>query len=370
MHATIKDRRLTNPKHFVNVIPYSAKGDLTQTAEQLQATKAKQIPTQLHCYCASPIPKEMAKNAIQCVEKTCYNLFHLSCAGNPTDLKDWTCATCKVKTKGASWSQINSCPIDNMLTLHTELVVRHPGYLSYFDNPKPGDAAWCASILYATNSQYDVAQQHWAAFLNVKNLYGSPEDMLSSKLEDTVNFVRIGSCDNDHCDSKYTEIKQRQLTFLSSIEDPKASVLERTSQPDVASCGFCKQDDILVTYGPLLPQDQAKPPPLLEISNALRNFNFDEVREMPDEVVIGKYTYNLKNGYNEKKAPPPGSKAGTGGHFFAFMNFDGQWLHYDGLDSEISRFKPAYPAMWTNDNVSVYNVVYTLNEQHFQKATY
>jgi hypothetical protein len=56
-------------------------------------------------------------------------------------------------------------------------------------------------------------------------------------------------------------------------------------------------------------------------------------------------------------------KAAMGGHFNAFINIDGQWLKYDGIDLS---YKDEFisivrPRDFANDDWKADSVVYTIN---------
>lgn len=368
MHATLRDTKSKDPKYFVNISTVQAKEDLLTEAEK--TTKAIQRNTaslRLQCYCSVPIEKKEIRDgyAITCSQETCTTVFHKTCAGNPVDVKKWSCATCNMQTWGVKWGLkvFNTCTIDNSLTLHAEIAARHEGYLNLFNNPQPGDQAWYQTLHLACNAD-DGAQAHinWAKYLRLDDLYGSPEDMLTTHLRDTVTFERNGQCNNKDCKEQYFCMEQRLLAFQPHIADPLESVYERTMMADITPCPSCEGTDYVVEYGQLEPPNVKRPPPYLEISNGLRKFNFDEVQVMPHEIELGEYTYELKMATMRSGS----ESAKRTGHFFAFMRFDDQWLHYDGLNDKEARFRPARTAMWTDKDVSVYSVTYTIHGKHMK----
>jgi hypothetical protein len=119
------------------VVPMPIEGDLRLTADQVNSIPAnpKNHVVKLgDCYCCRPTSKN--ENTVTCCG--CGSLFHTECAGNPRNLNMWQCEKHLIRTKGADWAAdrrvaINTCPIDNHLTMFAELAARDPAFINLFE---------------------------------------------------------------------------------------------------------------------------------------------------------------------------------------------------------------------------------------------
>jgi hypothetical protein len=121
-----------------------------------------------------------------------------------------------------------------------------------------------------------------------------------------------------------------------------------------AQCQVCKEG--ITDIGPMEPANPKKPPPMFELDNAFQTANFESLTALPKEVTLGAHTYERKMVVMHT----PSIRGNESGHFYAFMNFDGHWLHYDGLDkTKEKRFNPVKPKQYLNNQITS-SVTYTL----------
>jgi len=322
-------------------------------AKSVEKIRGKQIKLS-DCYCSKPLTDD--DSTVVC--RSCGKSFHYSCAGNPTDAQSWNCDKHKIRLRGAHWAEnqtvTNTCPIDNHLTMLAELGARSQQFLDLFHTEHANDQAWHKSLLLAVKQQYAEAQSNWADHFRLDNFEGSPAAEVISKLK-CINFQRTSQCDNDACPMPFTVIEVNPEIMLSvDGTDTKQDFKNLVTGHISAQCQVCKEG--ITDIGPMEPANPKKPPPMFELDNAFQTANFESLTALPKEVTLGAHTYERKMVVMHT----PSIRGNESGHFYAFMNFDGHWLHYDGLDkTKEKRFNPVKPKQYLNNQITS-SVTYTL----------
>jgi hypothetical protein len=105
---------------------------------------------------------------------------------------------------------------------------------------------------------------------------------------------------------------------------------------------------------PTAAKGSKKTPAFLHITNATES-TFTDICKLPRAVKIGEHEYN--------QSMVVQYKSDMGSHFNAFINIDGQWLKYDGIDHSFKDefISIARPRDFANDDWRADSVVYTIN---------
>jgi hypothetical protein len=349
----------------VTVIPFHTKGDLKEAAKEVRrlktfpqkCQKARKTPKLSDCYCA--VPYDKADPSIVC--QTCKLSFHPECVGKASGTADWSCEKHMFLTSGAKWSvgqgMNNTCPIDNHLTLFGELSCRNSKFKELFNRDNPADQAFYDCIDSASRGDYGSAQLKWAKHVGRKDLTGTPGEMVAERLGESCLFVKHGTCSYDKCPTPNQTIKQPKdmlFVFGEALETCFGNLVTDPTEEQCMPCHEIGIEDSRLKLSPLQPKDEDKPPAFLHISNWTKN-TFSDMCKLPRTVKIGQHEY--------KQTMVVQYKATMGGHFNAFMNLDGQWMKYDGIDLSYKDefINIARPRDFANNDFKADSVVYTIN---------
>jgi hypothetical protein len=324
--------------------------NLRKAAEEANKTTmakvtGKQVPLS-DCYCSKPMTED--DNRVNC--RTCGKKFHLSCAGMPTHPRTWSCDQHKVRLKGADWAAgvQNTCPIDNHITMFSELAARNPKFLDYFNTGSHNDKALRETIELAMKERYAEAQLRWAKHRGKTNFYSSPGEELITRMDCLENFHRMAVCDNPKCPKPVT-FEEVQKEIMLEADNPNEDLNALVTGTIYKKCPNKTCEDGILTVGPMEPKVPELPPPMFVLDNLREKANFESLTTLPAEVKLGDHIYEQKMIVMND----------PGNHFYSFMNFDGHWLHYDGIDRRGTRFEPVRPRHYLN-NTLTNSCVYTL----------
>jgi len=350
----------------VTVIPFHTKGDLKEAAKEVRkltkfpqkCQKGRKTTKLSDCYCAVPYDKNDPKIVCQ----KCQLSFHPECVGQASGALDWSCEKHMFLTGGAKWSSgkgtNNTCPVDNHLTLLGELSCRNSKFRELFNRENAADKAFYDCLDSASHGDYASAQEKWAAHIGRKDMTGTPGEMVAERLGESCQFVKHAICSYDKCPSQHQTIKQPKdmlFDFNISLETSFANLVTEETQEQCMKCHDIGIEDSKLKVGPLQPMDEQKPPAFLHITNWTNNTFSDICSKLPPTVKIGRHDY--------KKSMVVQFKEAMGGHFNAFINLDGQWMKYDGIDLTYKDefINIARPRDFANDDWRTDSVVYTIN---------
>jgi hypothetical protein len=296
------------------------------------------------CYCSKPMTEE--DNKVVC--RSCGKNFHYSCAGTPKHPNTWTCDQHKVRLRRADWAAgvSNTCPIDNHITMFSELAARNPKFLNCFNTGSQNDTALRETIEFGMKQRYAEAQARWAKHRGKDNFFGSPGKELISKMDCLDNFQCMAVCNNTKYPMPVTFQKQQKEIMLQA-DNPNLDLEREVTGTISQKCNDCANG--MLTVNPMEPVDPGLPPPMFCLDNLFQKANFESLTTLPVEVKLGDHTYEQKMIVMNN----PES------HFYAFMNFDGHWLHYDGIDNRGSRFNRAHSRHYLSNSFTN-SCVYTL----------
>jgi len=137
------------------------------------------------------------------------------------------------------------------------------------------------------------------------------------------NFHRMATCNNTKCPTPVT-FEEAPKEIMMQRDNPNEDLDALVTGTIYKKCPNKKCEDGILTVGPMEPK----------------------VPQLPK---LGDHIYEQKMIVMND----------PGNHFYSFMNFDGHWLHYDGIDRRGTRFEPVRPRHYLN-NTLTNSCVYTL----------